>query len=218
MPKMKTNRKYYFSVEGETEQWYLDHLQRLINNTPESKYTVTLTHKKQKNPVKMVKSLTIAGKTTIWHLCDYESDEPDHVSQFKETMDNLKMAKELGRQVTYYFGYSNLAFDLWIVLHKANCNGSLAHRSHYIRHINRAYGENFADMDQYKAEDNFKRCLSKITLEDVKMAISRAKSIMANNESVGYTLHQYKGYNYYKENPSLDIWKAVECILEECNL
>ena len=39
-------------------------------------------------------------------------------------------------------------------------------------------------MDHYKAEDNFKRCLTKITLADVKRAISRAKAIMANNESV----------------------------------
>ena len=218
MAKLKTNRKYYFSVEGETEQWYLDRLQSLVNNAPESKYTVTLTHKKQKNPVKMVKSLTIAGKTTIWHLCDYESDEPDHVRQFEETMDNLKKVKDLHKQVTYHFGYSNLAFDLWIVLHKADCNGALAHRSHYLKHINKAYGEDFEDMDHYKAEDNFKRCLSKITLDDVKKAINRAKAIMANNESVGYTHHQYKGYRYYKENPSLEVWRAVESILKECNL
>jgi len=218
MPNRKTNRKFYFSVEGETEQWYLEHLQELINNTPESKYTVTLIAKKQKNPVKMVKSVTIAGKTIIWHLCDYESDEPNHVRQFEETMDNLKKAKELGKQVSYFLGYSNFAFDLWIVLHKADCNGALAHRSHYLRHINKAYGENFEDMDHYKSKDNFKRCLSKITLNDVKTAINRAKSIMTHNENAGYTLHQYKGYSYYKENPSLEVWKAIEQILEECNL
>ena len=29
--KLKTNKNYYFSVEGDTEGWYLDYLQKLIN-------------------------------------------------------------------------------------------------------------------------------------------------------------------------------------------
>lgn len=36
MAKRKPTNKYYFSVEGETEQWYLKWLQDLINNTEES--------------------------------------------------------------------------------------------------------------------------------------------------------------------------------------
>lgn len=30
--------------------------------------------------------------------------------------------------------------------------------------------------------------------------------------------HQYKGYKYYKENPSLAIWEAIEKILKDCEL
>ena len=33
MAKRKPTNKYYFSVEGETEQWYLKWLQDTINNT-----------------------------------------------------------------------------------------------------------------------------------------------------------------------------------------
>lgn len=218
MARLKQNKKYYFSVEGDTEKWYLEHLQKLVNNCAEATCTVRINAKVEKNPVKMVKSLTVSGKTTIWHLSDYESNQLVHVRQLEETMDNLKKATDLGKQIMYFFGYSNFAFDLWIVLHKADCNGALAHRSHYLKHINRAYGEDFEDMDHYKAESNFKRCLSKITLNDIRNAISRAKSIMTNNASAGYTLHQYKGYNYYKENPSLEVWKAVEAILKDCNI
>lgn len=30
--------------------------------------------------------------------------------------------------------------------------------------------------------------------------------------------YQYKGYKYYKENPSLAIWEAIEKILKDCGL
>lgn len=218
MARLKQNNKYYFSVEGDTEKWYLEHLQKLINDCADATCTVKINVKIEKNPVKMVKALTVSGKTTIWHLSDYESDEPVHTQAFIETMDNLKASQKMGKQVKYMFGYSNLSFDLWIVLHKANCNGHLAHRSHYLTHINRAFGEAFLDMDAYKTRDNFNRCLDKITLSDVQQAIERAKTIMETNASNGYTKHEYKGYYYYKENPSLEIWQAIENILKDCGI
>ena len=73
-------------------------------------------------------------------------------------------------------------------------------------------------MDAYKHEVNFKRCLQKISLSDVIAAISRAKEIMKRNEENGYVLQQYKGYTYYRENPSLMIWEPIEKILKDCAL
>ncbi|GEB77771.1 hypothetical protein SIN01_21160 [Sporolactobacillus inulinus] len=35
---MKLKKPFYFSVEGETEKWYLDWLQKQINNHPDAKY------------------------------------------------------------------------------------------------------------------------------------------------------------------------------------
>ena len=34
MSSMKITRKYYFSVEGETEKWYLDWLEEELNHEP----------------------------------------------------------------------------------------------------------------------------------------------------------------------------------------
>lgn len=73
-------------------------------------------------------------------------------------------------------------------------------------------------MDEYKHEDNFKRCLSKMNISNVIDAIRRAKKIMQKNQENGYSLLQYKGYRYYKENPSLSAWEAIEKILSECKL
>lgn len=133
-------------------------------------------------------------------------------------MDNMKKAEQLGKQIKYKSGYSNFTFDLWIILHIADCNASYAHRKQYIIPINRAFGEKFENMDEYKHEDNFKRCLNKMNLSNVIAAIGRAKKIMERNRKNGYTLFQYKGYKYYKENPSLSAWEAIEKILSDCNL
>jgi hypothetical protein len=219
MPMRKRNKQYHFSVEGEVvEKLYLEWLQKLINRTAESAHTVSLKAFVQKNPLKHAKGLAITGKTVIYHFCDYESDDPCHVEEFKNTMDNMKKAKRLGKQIDYKFGYSNLTFDLWIILHKQDLNHTIAHRDNYVESLNRAYNEQFRSMDEYKRKANFERILRNITLSDVKNAIRRAKNIMQINEERGYILHEYKGYKYYKENPSLMVWDAIEKILIDCKL
>ena len=80
-----------------------------------------------------------------------------------------------------------------------NCNASYAHRKQYVTQINRAFGEKFENMDEYKHEDNFKRCLSKMDLSNVIAAIGRAKKIMQRNKENGYILHQYKGTSIIKK-------------------
>jgi len=127
--------------------------------------------------------MVVTGKAEIWHLSDYESDEPIHVKEFTETMDR-----------------------------------AISHRKNYLALLNRAYGEHFESMDEYKHEANFKRCLGKLQLSDVIDAVNRAKVIMQRNQANGYPLQQYKGYKYYKENPSLAIWEVIEKILKDCEL
>ncbi len=56
------------------------------------------------------------------------------------------------------------------------------------------------------------------TLEDVRSAIQRSKVIMQRNRTNGCVEQKYKGYSYYKENPSLSIWEVVEKILKDCGL
>ena len=138
MANRKSTNKYYFSVEGETEQWYLKWLQDVINDTEESAYKVSFDCPVQKNPYKRAKTFIILKtenkKVDIYHFSDYESDEPIHLQQFAKTMDNMKKANEAGKFISYKFGYSNLTFDLWIILHKADYNGSVSHRKNYITH------------------------------------------------------------------------------------
>lgn len=218
MAKMKSIKKYYFTVEGETELWYLKWLQDRINESKEALYRVSFDCQVQKNPLKRAKSMVVTGKTEIWHLSDYESDEKLHEKQFIETMDNMKAAKNIGKQLDYKFGYSNLTFDLWIIIHKIDCNSSYTHRKNYITAINSAYDEHFKNMKEYKRENNFKRCLGKLELNNVINAVNRANMIKKQNEDKRYILHQYKGYSYYKENPSMTIQEIIQKILMTCGL
>ena len=59
MANMKTAKKYYFSVEGQTEKWYLDWLQETINSNSAAKYKVYIDSKIQKDPLKRAKSMNV---------------------------------------------------------------------------------------------------------------------------------------------------------------
>ena len=129
----------------------------------------------------------------------------------------MKEAKTQKR-ITYRLGYSNFTFELWIVLHKKDCNGMLTHRRQYLEHINRAFGESFENLDQYKHEDEFKRCLGKLSIDNVRDALRRADMIEMNNKKDGKTFVEYKGYTYYRDNPALSINEAIRMIFDECRI
>ena len=214
--KLET-KKFVFTVEGETEQWYLLWLRDQINQCENRKYNVAIEAKVQQSPKKFYK--TVNAKTTpeVFHICDVESNEPVHVEKFQNILSEMKEAKTQ-KKITYRLGYSNFTFELWMVLHKRDCNGVLSHRRQYLEHINRAFEESFENLDQYKHEDNFKRCLGKLTLQDVRKALERADVICANNEKDGKVLLQYKGYTYYRDNPALSIHDAIRLIFKECEI
>lgn len=130
----------------------------------------------------------------------------------------MKKAQQLGKSITYKLGYSNFAFDLWIVLHKAECNRSFDNRHQYVDPINRAYHEQFSSMDEYKKEDNFKRLLGKLSLANVLEAIVRAEKITQRNRENKNPIRQYCGYEFYTVNPSLSVWERVKHILCECGV
>lgn len=214
----KENHTYYFSVEGETEKWYLDWLQRMINDAPEATFKVKLDSKIQKNPLTRAKGLTILRKTTIYHIFDRESEDPYHTTQFENTLKQMKASEKLGKNITYSLGYSNFTFELWIILHKAECLSALSNRKQYLAPLNQAFDEEFEDLDKYKHENNFQRILNKLTLNDVRKAIFRSEQIMKHNQEAGFVLHSFCNYKYYKENPSLTIGEVIKTILEDCGL
>lgn len=215
-PNRKENREYHFTLDGWTEKWYLDHLKRLVNVDPQAKYNVIIKSEVGILPYKYAKKLSAVSKREVTHWLDYESSSHEHTRRFQTALDSLKEANGInGKQINYRMGYSNLTFELWMVLHKINCNGFVNDRAHYLRYINSAFDEKFLELRTYKEERNFKRVLNKVTLDDVRRALDRAKTIMQRNADAGHRPIQYKGFSYYFNNPSLSIHESVEKILIE---
>ena len=214
--RLQTNQ-YNLSVEGETEQWYFEWLEEQINKCPKRKYNVSLRAKKCPSPRKYYKSINNLTKPFVYHICDVESKDPVHVDKFSQILLEMKEAKQQ-KKVSYELGYSNFAFELWIVLHKIDFNGCQTHRSHYLTPINKIFGEKFLNLDQYKNEANFKRCINKLSLDDVINAIKRAEKIQSDNIAFGNKKICLHGYEYYEDNPALSINDVIKKILTECGI
>ena len=217
MGDRKETKKYTFTVEGETEQWYLYWLRNQINACQDAVYQVSIVASVQQSPKSYAKTVHAKSTPCITHLCDVESNEEKHVRKFKNILSELNAVKK-EKKISYALGYSNFTFELWMILHKSDYNGPLASRKHYLSRINKAFNENFESLAQYKEENNFKRCLSKLTLTDVRSAVCRAKAIMERNQADGKRVISHCSFKYYPDNPSLTIWESVAGILKDCKL
>lgn len=215
----KVCNKYYLSVEGETEKWYFEYLQMLINSKEELLYTVKFDIKINKSIISRAKSISAPYKVKVFHICDYESNEEVHAEQFNKILKELKDVKKINKNLIYKLGYSNFSFDLWIILHKIQQIGAVSHRKQYVKGINKAFDEKFQFIDVYKEEKNFKRILKKISLEDVISAVNNANEIRKMNEEIfKCNYRKYGQFEYYTENPDMTINECVEQILRECEV
>jgi len=77
--------KFTFSVEGDTEKWYLEWLSRAINDSTTATFKASFDCKIEKDPLSRAKGLSVLVKTDIVHIFDRESEEPVHVQQFETT-------------------------------------------------------------------------------------------------------------------------------------
>lgn len=218
MAERKPNIKYFFTVEGDCESWYLEHLQSLINNNPDAVCTVqieTIITRELEKTAKTINPVTVPQ--TLYHLCDVEGIDVEDQTRFENYLKDLKSIKKQ-KGLQYDLGYSNFSFELWMILHKKNCNGCLTYKKEYLALINKAYEQKFISLKSYKNKDNFRKCLDKIGLSDIKTAIVKSKNIMAmrkRNRDKEISLYTYK---YYKDNPALTIWQSIEKILKDCKL
>lgn len=215
----KICNQYYLSVEGETEKWYFEHLQELINSSEEIPFKVNFDIKINKSIISRAKSISAIYSIKAFHICDYESNDEVHKLQFARVLEELKNVEKINRKINYKLGYSNFSFDLWIILHKKQQKGAVSHRKQYVKGINKAFNENFQFIDDYKEEKNFKRILKQITLEDVITAVNNANEIRKmNEENFKCNYRKYGQFEYYTENPDMTINKCVEQILKECGV
>jgi len=213
----KANRQYWFTVEGNTEGWYLEHVQNLINNDINSKYRININHEICRSPASFAKRANALSSPEIFHLCDIESTSQEHLKSFSKVLSELKDAKK-DKDINYRIGYSNYTFELWIILHKKQLTNHLADRSGYLKHINSAYSKSFERLSEYKKEENFKGILKAIDIDSIIFAIKNAEEIENLNKKNKQTFKNEYGFNYCLDNPSLSIHEAIKQILKDCKL
>jgi len=222
MSELKKCHQYFFSVEGENEKWYFEHLKKLINTSDESMFNVDFKIKIEKSPVSRIKSINIPtfgnDKINVFHIVDYESNDKVHQSQFLGILDELKKIKISHKNYNYRLGYSNFAFELWLLLHKNYSFASIAHRTHYMQPINEAFGTNFIRLKDNKHKEPFEKLLAKIDLSNVKKAIETADSIRPIQVDNGYSMVEYKGFSYFRTNPDITINECVKRIFNDCKI
>ena len=214
---MLETKKYVLTVEGETEAWYFLWLKDQINSYEGRTYNASIVPKIQQSPRSFYKGTNAKVTPEVIHICDVESTDDDHIEKFENILKEMKEAKTQ-KNIKYQLGYSNFTFELWMILHKKDCFGPFSNRKQYLSPIQQVFGERFEDLDHYKQEATFKRCLGKLTLNDVKAAVRRADRLAEQNAKDKKKLIKFSGYSYYRDNPALSINEAVKKILTECGV
>lgn len=214
---MLETKKYVLTVEGETEKWYFLWLKDQINSVESRTYNASVVPKVQQSPRSFYKRTNAKATPEIIHICDVESTDRCHIDKFENILKEMKEANSQ-RSIKYTLGYSNFTFELWIILHKKDCFGPFTNRKQYLTPIRQCFNENFEDLDHYKQEATFKRCLKKLTLDDVKSAIKRADRLTQQNLNDNKAITKQSGYSYYRENPALSINEVIKRILTECGV
>jgi len=213
--KQKFSQKFLFAIEGETEKYYLEWLAEQINKTPQAAYKCTIpSPQKGKDPSIVRRCFNNLYKETVYYLIDKERYNDEQ--EFKDFIQKLTPTKR-EKSIIFKLGYSNVSFELWILLHKMNFTKPVEKPKDYLKYINKTFCCSFENLEQFKNETNFKKLLSKLSLEDVKTAIKRAHQIQKINER-NFEQQSFCKYEYYKENPSLSIHEIIEKILKDCGI
>lgn len=204
---MRKYRKTYLCIcDGLQEKLYLEHVALLIKNFP----------------LKVVKFNTFID---IPHRLEkrYEAYESaavfdfDHNGvEFKRNIEicdalNKKLKPSKQKEGRYiYHAYSNVNFDLWLILHKEDYNKSVTRNDTYVSDVRRTFG--LKPMENIKNEDVIKKILNQITLEDIKMAIKRAETIRKNKAKIDCIRI---GNTSVYSNPDFSIHVFLKAVLED---
>ncbi|MDR0645441.1 MAG: RloB family protein [Elusimicrobiota bacterium] len=219
--KIRPSQQFHISVEGDTEALYFEHLQKLVNECEDMEYKLKLIIKKI-NPISFIKNIVSTQMRSIraFHIFDYEGNTKEYIGNFENIVKKINEANELKKDgIEYYkIGYSNLSFELWILLHKINLTSPISTKDNYLFHINKNFAphQKVKHISDYKQKRYFERqILSKIKLSDVLMAIEFAKEIETKNY-LDKKCKEIADFKFYPDNPDLTVHKCVEEILISC--
>lgn len=178
------------------ERLYIERLQYLLK---EQGYSVRLTQEKIDPSPGGITSSMFASHSNVVAIFDH-----DGRSNFPEMV-------QLCSKNSLFPAYSNRCFDLWLLLHKADCANPVTDNKAYIDRIRQSY--HLGSEADIKKKEIAQKIADAITYEDVRRAINRAKVIQK-----GKLLQDGKTYGKHicYEQPDLRIYEFVEKLIDEC--
>ncbi len=194
---------YRGSVEGLQEELYFKHIQELINNSDEFNKRVNFNFKNSNggSASKIVEKASIYTGTNNAKIAVFDYD-------FKK--DDFIKAIKLCKNKRIFPAYSNVSFNLFLILHKQDYNKQTTPNDNYLKDLRNAY--KLDSKIDIKNETECLKIIEQINLEMVKTAIKRAKII--NLESKKYNKEITK--DVY-EQPFLNINEFLEQVFKELN-
>ena len=153
---MARYRKTYLCVcEGQQEKMYLDHVARLIKKFPQKVVTF---NSYIDSPHRLKKSYEDYDSAAIFDF-DFNKVEFEKNISLCDGLNkkSKSRAKKKGRSI--YHAYSNVNFDLWLILHKEDCNRQVSTNDAYISDVRRIYKLN--QNDNIKNQKTIKKMLTK---------------------------------------------------------
>ena len=199
---IRYRKTYRCVVEGQQEQLYLKHLGKLLSRFPDIVVTFNTSIG---NAYELTKSYEEYDKACLF---DFDFNE-------REFVDNLSICAKLNNQrkkqkYKVYHAYSNVCFDLWLLLHKTEYFRSVTSNNAYIRDVIKAY--ELPDEADIKNEKIINTMLNEITLDDVKTAILNAKTIRSRKLPVD--VHRINNIEYY-DNPDFSLDAFIEMVIND---
>lgn len=203
---MITRRTYLCVCEGQQEKMYLAHVSKLLNRFPERvvSFNTTIGHPKR------LEKLSYAEYDNAAFF-----DQDGRQAEFEDGIQicqRLNRAGQKGKnKKNVYHAYSNVNFDLWLILHKEDFTRPVTANDAYIPDVRRIY--QLGREADIKEEVVISRILNQITLDDVRNAIRRADMIRASKpETDAKNLHGAICY----DNPDFSLHEFLRIVLREC--
>lgn len=200
-------RKTYLCIcEGQQEKMYLRHVASLVKDFPRKviKFNIYIDA-----PYRLDKTYEDYDSVALF---DYDFNKVEFERNI-ELCDRLNKKysptkRKNGRFI--YHAYSNVNFDLWLILHKEDFSSSVSRNDAYISHVRRIYG--LDDNQNIKAENAIKKILGQITLADVNDAIERAGNIRRQKDVEDTII---VGSTKIYSNPDFSIHEFLKIVLKD---
>lgn len=212
---------WHLIVEGECEKRYFAHLQHLIWAAPDLE-PVEIESVVSNAPASFARRLAPPADggprlgEKIWYVADVEGDQPPQMRVFEKRLRDLRAAGQAEPDLEFFLAYSNCAFELWMILHKAEFFRTITHKGQYLKPLQDAFGD-IRSLAFFKRQRVFERVLRQIALGDVLSAIRRADRIQYLRSLEGPPL-KYCGYSFYRKNPSLSVGDLAREILRSAGM